>query len=413
LKEVNMERIVRSIRQGPGFRAVDSREQGNVLILSFMLVGLIAAFAMAHGMAVQKNMRQSRYFNDLSELRLYAQSGINLAVQQLNGPEKYGDGNFGTTLWTPASDVGRDGKAGTGDEGENDGIPTPGEPNLTPAAIGPTASGIGLLVHSFDSEWPDVKRVVSTAFLGSTSSTLEVYVKVEVLTLPQVSTVYVQPGAGLDLAGTSFTINGNDTNINGTPGSEPAVYGIATSIGTPAGSNVAALLNQVPPKQETYVIGKGGTSSFGEAGGVDFDVLFNAFKASHPKVVSAGSYSNKDLGSDALKDYQINYCPGNLTLSGSSHGAGVLFVDGSLTLSGGFNYAGLILVRGDVNFKGGSGNINMYGTMMIGKTLTAIDPISDFGLNGNVKMYYSSAALKNAISFLDRQASVLYWNRML
>ena len=408
-----MESMVHTIRTGQGFRAAGSREQGNVLILSFMLVGLIAAFAMAHCMAVQKNMRQSRYFNDMAELRLYAQSGINMAVQQLNGPEKYGDGNFGTTLWTPASDVGRDGKAGTGDEGENDGIPTPGEPNLTPAAIGPTGSGIGLLVHSFDSEWPDVKRVVSTAFLGSTIATLEVYVKVEVLTLPQVSTIYVQPGAGLDLAGQSFTINGNDTNTNGTPGSEPPVFGIATAIGTPAGSNKVALLNQVPPKQELLVIGKGGTASFGEAGGVDFDVLFNAFKASHPKTVVPGSYSNKNLGSDASKDYQINYCPGNLTLSGVSQGAGVLFIDGSLTLSGGFNFAGLIMVRGDVNFKGGGGNINMYGTMMIGKTLTAIDPISDFGLNGNVKMYYSSSALKNAIQFMDRQASVLYWNRML
>src|SRR2546422_5298709 len=122
------------------------RELGNVLVVSFLLVTLLTALATAHFATVQKNSRQSNFLNSLGDLRHYAETGIRLAIHELTFAVGGGDGNIGTELWTAAADVGRDGIAGTGDEGEGDGIPTPGEPSLIAASIGPGAQDMGLLV---------------------------------------------------------------------------------------------------------------------------------------------------------------------------------------------------------------------------------------------------------------------------
>src|SRR5437867_11739 len=100
-------------------------EQGNILVVSFLLVTLLTALATAHFATVQKSSRQSAFLNDLGDLRRYAETGIHLGLHELTYNVGNGDGNIGTELWTSASDVGRDGYSGTYDEGEGDGIPTP------------------------------------------------------------------------------------------------------------------------------------------------------------------------------------------------------------------------------------------------------------------------------------------------
>src|SRR5262245_53015044 len=104
--------------------------------------------------------KASVFYSDRSELRQYAEDGLSLALMELNYGTGGGDGKIGTELWTLANDLGKDGKAATKDEGEGDKIPTPGEPNLTAASIGPTSEGIRLLVRTEDTAWTGTKRIV-------------------------------------------------------------------------------------------------------------------------------------------------------------------------------------------------------------------------------------------------------------
>src|SRR5262245_4932669 len=108
---------------------IHGAETGNTIVFSLLLVALITGLAFAHAASVHNNSRQSRFVNDLGKLRRYAQSGVHMAILKLNA-ESADLGMVGTALWKGTNDVGRDGKQGTKDEGEGDGIPTPGEPNL-------------------------------------------------------------------------------------------------------------------------------------------------------------------------------------------------------------------------------------------------------------------------------------------
>lgn len=385
-------------------------EEGNVLLIALLMVTLLTALATAHFATVQKNSRMSSFVSDLGDLRRYADSGVSLAIHELNYGTGYSDGKIGTELWSTANDVGHDGRAGTHDEGEGDGIPTPGEPSLISASVGPSSLGYGLLVTTMTTASPNVKRVVSTAYNSRTWSTVEVYTKSATNSMPGVGAVYVQQGLILDLKGNSFLISGNDTNPNGTAGPNPAVFGIATSIGTPAGENASDLKDQVPLGREDHIIGTGANPSIGESGAMDFDSVFNGFKASKSNVIVPGTYSNVAWGNDAANDYKVTYCNGDVHLSGDGKGAGALVIEGSLTMSGKFEFVGLVIVRGDVKLTGGGSGVHIFGSLMIGKTLSALDPDMDLSMTGNADVRYSSVGLSKATALLSGTYSVMYWN---
>src|SRR6185503_9680851 len=325
-----------------------SRECGNVLILSVLLATLVTALATAQFFTVQKNLRSSNYSNDRGKLRAIAESGIYHAVYELGYRVGNGDGTIGTVNWVSANDLGRDGKANTKDEGEKDERPSPGEPNVSAVSVGKAGEGISFFTRATDTKWAGVKRVISTAFNATATSTVEVYVKLTPVNMAGVGAVYVLPGTVLDLNGNSFTISGKDTNPDGTTGTAAAVYGIATLLGSPPGTNTTNITTQVSSKSYAQITGMGSTPSIGETTGLDFNAIYNAFKSAPHTTVNPGTVTSPSWGDYATNDYRITYCPGDLHLSGTGQGAGALVVDGSLTMSGSFTYVGLIIVKGDV-----------------------------------------------------------------
>src|SRR5262245_24012133 len=150
--------------------------RGNMLVLGMLLVTLLAGLSTALLFTTQKNSRQSNYLNNLNELRHLAESAVNQSIHELGYHGGGGDGKIGTAPWLPANDLGRDGRSGTRDEGEGDGIPTPGEPNVQPVPVGPANRGIAVLTHVADTQWSQVKRVVATAFNAHALATREAYV---------------------------------------------------------------------------------------------------------------------------------------------------------------------------------------------------------------------------------------------
>jgi hypothetical protein len=223
--------------------------------------------------------------------------------------------------------------------------------------------------------------------------------------------VYVLPGTVLDLHGNSFSISGFDTNPDGTKGSAPTVYGIATLTGNPAGTNASALKTQVMTMDFHQVVGLGSKPpSIGETSGVDFNQIYSAVMRTTRTTIDPATYTDPSWGDWKTDNYKITYCPGDLHLSGIGQGAGVLVVDGSLTMSGTFTYVGLIVVRGDVSIVGGGAGIHTYGSVLVGQTLTAIDPSADVMVAGTADLRYSATAIAKAAALLPNNTAVLYWN---
>src|SRR5262249_29456128 len=191
------------------------------------------------------------------DLHACAESGIDLALHDLKYGLTANGGKIGTVSWTAANDVGRDGVAGTGDQGEGDGIPTLGEPNVVPVPMGPSSFGASLFVWVTDTATPDVYRVMATASNADATATVDTYTRRTVVSIPKVGAVSVDPTVALDLKGSSFTIDGRDYNPDGTLTAGAPVPGITTTIGSPAGSNQAAIIAQIPDKAYDQVLGAG------------------------------------------------------------------------------------------------------------------------------------------------------------
>lgn len=77
-----------------------------------------------------------------------------------------------------------------------------------------------------------------------------------------------------------------------------------------------------------------------------------------------------------------------LTLTGGSHGAGILLVNGNLELRGGFTWYGVIIVTGALDYTGG-GQKNVTGGIMSGETTTV-----QLDVGGNAGIVSCSNAMK-------------------
>jgi hypothetical protein len=393
------------VLEGAGVR---SREGGNALMLSVLLLSLLAALATAQFTVVHRNMRASSYFLSYADLHKYAENGIALAVHDLNFDVSGDEGKIGTQNWNMGLDFGRDGVPATFDEGENDGIPTPGEPNVVPVAVGDPVFGASLIVYVADTGFPDVKRVVATATDGSDAvSTVDTFVTETTPSIPKVGAVYVDPAVALDLKGNSFTIDGNDYKADGTlDPTKPPEAGISTEVGDTPGENLANLLAQIPSGAYDQILGDGGEPAIQETDPVDIDALFEGFQGAMTNQLAPGTYTNPDMGT--LDDMDITYVSGDLHLSGASEGAGVLLVDGSLDVTGQFTYYGVVIVRGDVKLSGGGAGIHTFGSVMVGQSLTALD--IDATISGTADLFYSSEVLAKVSAFLPPHYAVAYYD---
>ena len=96
-----------------------------------------------------------------------------------------------------------------------------------------------------------------------------------------------------------------------------------------------------------------------------------------------------------MKIVYANMHGNTLTLSGGSHGAGILLVDGNVDLHGGFTWYGVIIATKAVDYTGG-GQKNITGAVMCAETATV-----QVDIGGNAGILYCSTAMnkiKNIIS---------------
>lgn len=353
-----------------------------------------------------KNVRASTFYIDHADLRTYAESGVEMALHDIHQNISGNGGNIGTVGWVVANDMGRDWIAGTYDEGEADGSPTVGEPGVRPQPMGPTELGASLIVHVIDTAFAKVKRVTVTATTGDVTATVQVFAKQKDIDIPDVGALYVDPGVVFDFRSGAYRIDGRDHDLNCVVNADPGVFGVATDVGDPPGTNTADLLLQIPSTQWPQIQGEGGSPSVGEAA-LDFDSLFDTVQALHTQTLAPVTYTGPELGDTAADDFCVTYAQGDLHLSGGASGAGVLVVEGTLVLMGRFSCQGLVIVRGDLRISGSDSKIKVLGGLMVGDTVTN-DDVSRARGTGGTSIYYSSAALANVEKARNWKYSLVY-----
>ena len=86
---------------------------------------------------------------------------------------------------------------------------------------------------------------------------------------------------------------------------------------------------------------------------------------------------------------QVTYVPGDLKITSSSQGNGILVVDGDLEINGGLQFYGLVLVKGVVKFTGGGADkTNIFGAVLAGQ-----ESLVDTTLGGSAVINFDSCAL--------------------
>jgi hypothetical protein len=250
---------------------------------------------------------------------------------------------------------------------------------------------------------PDsLMTITSTSHFGNTNHQVIVTAKREPAVMPQVNgSLYISSDTlAVKLQG-NLDIDGNDRNIDDSPGPESPLPGIA--VDDPGDS--AYVINTLKSKIANDIEGLGGSPSVQTVGDstnwqeVSENLIFSA-----DYTVPTGTYSTGTvLGTFA--EPKITYVTGDVDFSGTATGSGIMIINGNVTMSGQFTYYGMLIVYGQSTIVTDIvGNGGIYGsTALVGNTV-------DIKATGNASFFYSSQAISNAqIKMKSSRFEILSW----
>jgi hypothetical protein len=217
-------------------------------------------------------------------------------------------------------------------------------------------------------------------------------VEVEALKLPGPSvpgSVYTE--GTLSCLGTAFHIDGNDHDpITGTivTGSTPLPGVVPTNGVGAVDCNVAQGWDNIE--------GSGGTPSIvPPTVNLDLQALFNVYESMADILYNGTQMNPITTNWGTMDDYKVVCIKGgDLHLSGSNAGAGILLVDGDIMISGQFTWYGIVLSLGNVDFTGGGAGIHIYGGVMTQGNISSSGSVS-----GNADIFYSSSTISKLTEF--------------
>jgi hypothetical protein len=268
-----------------------------------------------------------------------------------------------------------------------------------------TFSDIGLMDGEYEVSitGPDSQMTItSTGHFGNTNHQVIVTALREPAVLPKVNgALYISSDTlAVQLQG-NLDIDGNDRNIDGSPGSESPMPGIAVD---DAGDS-AYVINNLQPNIANDIEGLGGSPSVQTVGDttnwleVSENLIFSA-----DYTVSTGTYTTGTvLGTFA--EPKITYVTGDVDFSGTATGSGILIINGNVTFSGQFTYYGMLIVYGQSSITTNIvGNGGIYGsTALVGDNV-------DIKSTGNASFFYSSQAISNSqINLKSSRFEILSW----
>ncbi|HET7106817.1 MAG TPA: pilus assembly PilX N-terminal domain-containing protein [Candidatus Acidoferrum sp.] len=210
-------------------------------------------------------------------------------------------------------------------------------------------------------------------------------------------------------------MNGNDrSGSNQLAGCTVPVQPSKSAIGVVTSGDIATATTGIPANRTNNYVGTGGTPSIGNVSGslppseqsvASLQTLVQniANVANNTLSGPVNGLSAAQLGSAA--NPQITVVKGDLTLSGSGTGYGILVVTGTFRFTGDWGWRGVVLVIGQGNMQeSGGGNNEFDGAVLVAQTLDgAGNPLATLGtptLNwsggGGNGIYYDSCWINNA-----------------
>lgn len=430
------------------FNARDERGIALVftLILLFALTATVLALLAVSGVEPQI----SENLNETSRARFVAEAGIEFGFNTLASSTNW-SGLLGTNAGVLATNSAIPGKPVA------EGTFTVSIRNDAQAGD-VTMTGVSTDTGGATTDTNGVLILSAVGRFGRATQTLTAVVKRP--PLPDFPAAVSFPGQEADVyaAGTAFSINGVDQNLDGTPGSNPPKLGIAVSSvlpnpGTPSspgppGANEAGVQNDLTALQKSKVTG---ANQFNAAQTTSGDntiaaeptltpqaiaTFINQAKQSADIVVDstqADPASFNNIGNTCSTNVNDANCwgtPANpkivyvkgapdptslftaLTVAGNSSGTGILIVeDGDFIMKGNFRWEGPVIVTGKyvgVGYMGG-GNQEIIGALVVNET-AANEAVgfNELLIKGNGKIQYSKQALDLAQG-LRKLTSVSSW----
>ncbi len=217
-------------------------------------------------------------------------------------------------------------------------------------------------------------------------STVQVIAWFERLAVPAAQSFYCHdPEADWSFIGNVFLVSGHDLNPDGTTGGATSIPGI----GTP-GSTVS-IVKQLASNQKSRVKGQGKFPSVRKVADLDVDSLLDDWEP-HATVRYDGpsdSLGDVELGDRTALLPQVTYAKGDLELTGTTTGCGILLVEGNLEVTGALDFAGLVVVGGNTTFKPGANQQIVWGALATVATVTG----EDVQIGGDATIQYSSSVL--------------------
>lgn len=205
---------------------------------------------------------------------------------------------------------------------------------------------------------------------------------------PVPGSVYTE--SNMNFAGNSFYIDGHDHDYRAP---YDTLAGAAPLPGIVTPNDPAAISGSLSAQQEDNVEGSGADPSVSSSP-VNLDLADLAAQwVELADVTYTGNQTNPNTSGWGTvtpdpPNLKIVHIAGDLEVSGTSTGAGVLVIDGNFRMGGTFNYNGVVIVLGDLDVVGGGEAKQVVGGIMVQGSLTGTSQV-----NGNVKVIYSSGMI--------------------
>lgn len=248
----------------------------------------------------------------------------------------------------------------------------------------------------------DTIEVKSVGHFNSVNHTSIVKASREDIKFPGINAaVYVSSNnTDLHLNG-NMTINGYDHDINGNFIDSSGVSGIGVDNATDS----AFVTDSLTSKVSGGISGTGGSPSVDVVNDTtDWLTLTENYIFAADTTLPTGTYTTGTvLGTQS--NPIITYCSGDVSLSGTAYGYGIMIVNGNLSMSGNFTYHGIVIAYGEstINTKT-TGDAGIIGAaIFVGESV-------NMQSTGNAQLLYSKAAIENAKANLkSSRFNILSW----
>jgi hypothetical protein len=213
--------------------------------------------------------------------------------------------------------------------------------------------------------------------------------------------VYVSSNNTDLLLNGNMTISGYDHDINGNFIDSSGVSGMG--VDNPADS--AYVADSLKSKVSGGITGSGGDPSVNVVPDTtDWLALTESYIFAADTTLPSGTYGTGTvLGTQSHPI--ITYCAGDVNLSGTAYGYGIMIVNGNLDMTGQFTYHGIVIAYGQstINTKT-TGNAGIFGAaIFVGESV-------NMQSTGNAQLLYSKAAIDNAkVNLKSSRFNIFSW----